>query len=182
MSLDWEKNSQLPDVQALYSENYSSRDKFPWEVRRALGEVLYKHEFNTESSAQTKSRYLDTLSKQIDELEQKDPVLVEGYTTYRELFKRKKADLYDLLAETIDTERSLAIGAHKRAVPASPSCSSSDSDSDEMSLDDEISDKFVSSSAAHSWDEAMDSLMEPKRPVVSLEETLRKLDALVSHT
>lgn len=171
MSLNWAQNSQLADVRALYSKSYDDKAKFPWDVRNELGPLLYEHEFNLESSPQAKSRYLDTIAKHIDELETKNPVVVESYTEYRELFKRKKADLYDLLAASIEWEKSYAIGAHNRA-----ESSDDDESDDEMSVDDNDSpDEFIEDSEDSSVN---DFLEQPS--FVPLNVTLSKLDIIVS--
>jgi len=132
-------------VRALYSSAYDEKDKFPWDVRIELADWLYEHEFNADSSAQAKAAYLNSLDKRIAKLADVDPAMVESFAKYRELFKRK-TELYDRLAGSIDAEKSIALGDQKNSPPPSSSSSSadgneessSDEDDSEMSLDEEV--------------------------------------------
>lgn len=181
MSLSWTQVGQLSEVQKLYSSTYDNKDQFPWDVRNELGALLYEHEFNTESSPQAKSAYLNGLTKHIDELEQENPVMVESFASFRELFKRRKTELYDLLAESIEMEKSVAMGASSQIAMKKENISSSISEEDsEMSLDEEhdIPEEFVDGSDGEDMDEYIETPAQVQ--FVPLDVTMNKLEHLIA--
>lgn len=92
------------DLTLIYSPIFSDKTRFPLAVRQVLDTFLSAQILLPDVSPQTKGRFIESLTGKIDALETSDPQLVENFGHYRDLFKRKKTELYDVLVKARQQE------------------------------------------------------------------------------
>lgn len=169
--------SNEPDkLKAIYSERIDDKEKFPLRFRELLGDALLAQQF-TESTAQAKNKFLSGLESYLHE--QGDEVAVEEFAKYRELFKRRKSDLYDLIKECVDREVGNAESSSSSDYPPLEDQLASDEmevDSDESGeeenpqSDDAVEDDANSKEDSESQEDS----------AVSLEDTFAALQGIIT--